>query len=591
MKPIVTDTYDFPTLIREGYLYVDKTVYLRRMVSGIDGRFFFMSRPRRFGKSLMISTLEQIFLGNKKLFRGLAIEKSDYDWKKYPVIRLDMSMVRGTSLAEYRQSLCAMMTDAAKRHGVEIKSSNSAGMMLHSLISVLNAGGSGIAVLIDEYDAPLGGLLSEPKKLESVRQMLHDFYVLFKVHVADIRFLMMTGVSKFSKLSVFSGLNNLTDLSASPEYSALLGYTVEELKNCFAPQIAAFAKCRGVDEKQLVAELLAWYDSYRFSPDSEVKVCNPVSVGRALKEKKFAGYWNATGNASLIVERLRAAKALPDEIEGSRLSPSALDKCDIKSLPLLPLLYQGGYLTIKNVDSSGCLILGIPNREVRIALYEGVADDILKGSSDAFTSAATDLKGILDSDGDGVALDKVLTSVFAMVPHEWKLKNEAEAKRYFLLFMRMAGADICVEEQSVKGRADAVLKTEKAIYIFEFKYGKTAKAALKQIKDRNYAAPYAANTRKIVCVGVNYNSKRMSVEVVNEPVNFCSEPVNEPVNLALLEAIREHPGERRPFLMTKVRTSEATMKRSLARLIAANRIEFRGAPKTGGYYLKENVNG
>ena len=586
MKPIVTDTYDFPTLIREGYVYVDKTAYLRRMVSGIDGRFFFMSRPRRFGKSLMISTLEQIFLGNKKLFKGLAIAKSKYDWKKHPVIRLDMSMVRGTSLAEYRRSLCAMMTDVAKRHGVEIEGFGSAGMMLHSLISGLNAGGSGIAVLIDEYDAPLGGLLSEPEKLESVRRMLHDFYVLFKVHVADIRFLMMTGVSKFSKLSVFSGLNNLTDLSASPEYSALLGYTVEELKNCFAPQIAAFAKRRGVDEKQLVAELLTWYDSYRFSPDSEVKVCNPVSVGRALKEKKFAGYWNATGNASLIVERLRMTGKLPEELDGVESGEDELSACDSRTLPIVPLLYQGGYLTIKSVKSDGRLILGIPNREVRTALNRGVLAELLKDDARKFLSVADSFFSDLDSPADTTALvRRAMTAVFTMVPHEWKLKNEAEAKRYFLLFMRMAGADICVEEQSVKGRADAVLKTNKAIYIFEFKYGKTAKAALKQIKDRNYAAPYAADKRRIAKIGVNYNPKRMSVEVVNEPVNFCREPVNEPVNVALLEAIREHPGERRPFLMTKVRTSEATMKRSLARLIAANRIEFRGAPKTGGYFV------
>ena len=206
MKPIVTDTYDFPTLVEEGYVYVDKTALLRRMISGVDGRFFFMSRPRRFGKSLMISTLEQIFKGNRKLFKGLAIAKSDYDWKAYPVIRLDMSQIRAPNIAGCRRVLCALLADLGISYSLDLSGEDNPGRSLGRLIDAIKRRDGKVVVLIDEYDAPIGGLLDNPEMLEAVRSLLHDFYLTLKVHVEDIHFLMMTGVSKFTKLSVFSGL-------------------------------------------------------------------------------------------------------------------------------------------------------------------------------------------------------------------------------------------------------------------------------------------------------------------------------------------------------------------------------------------------
>jgi len=575
MKPIVTDTYDFPTLIESGYVYVDKTAVLRRMVSGIDGRFFFMSRPRRFGKSLMISTLEQIFKGNRKLFRGLDIAKSDYDWKKHPVIRLDMSVIRGTDAAGYRKAVCALVRSSARQLGYDLGLEDSPGIMLSQLIEAFTPGGEKVVVLVDEYDAPLGGLLSNPKLLEEVRQMLHDFYIVLKAHVADIRFLMMTGVSKFSKLSVFSGLNNLTDLSMRVEYAALLGYTPEELDKFFSAHLTAFAKGLGKSKAAAKADLLSWYDSYRFSPQCDARVCNPVSIGRALIEKKLWGFWNATGNATLIIERLRKAGRLPDELEGVETDEDELSACDIRSLPIVPLLYQGGYLTIKSVDADGRLRLGIPNLEVRTALNKGMLADLFKEDARRFSSIAESLVTSLDSSEDAAgAARRVLTSVFGMVPHEWKLKNEAEAKRYFLLFMRMAGATAHAEVESANGRADAVLETKKSVFIFEFKYGKTAKAALKQIDEKGYAKAFSADKRMVVKVGVNYDPKARAVAC--EVVNSGDEVVNE--------VVKSHPGLRKPALIPLVGKSRATVERALASLIAEKRIEFRGAPKTGGYF-------
>jgi len=566
MKPIVTDTYDFPTLIEGGYVYVDKTALLRRMVSGVDGRFFFMSRPRRFGKSLMISTLEQIFKGNRKLFKGLEITKSDYDWRKHPVIRLDMTAFDNTSgLKLFKRSLAAELGGTEPIAALRALIAEKAG----------SARGRGVVVLVDEYDSPVSGLLGKLRELEAMREFLQSFYRILKQEAASIRFLMMTGVSKFTKLSVFSGLNNLTDLSMDPTYAELLGYTPQELADCFRQQIKSFAAATKRNSSEVVAELLSWYDSYRFSPKSEARVCNPVSVGLALKQQSCEAFWDRTGSATLIVERLRKLGRIPLDVEAVETLAKRLDVCDLRELPLDALMYQGGYLTIKSVLDNGRLVLGIPNREVRESVYGGFLEALLKEESVDYSAAVYDVrKALASADVEPSRLKGILASVFAMVPHEWKMKSEAEAKRYFLLFMKMAGATINAEMESENGRADAILETDKSVFIFEFKYGKTAKSALKQIGEKGYAKPYSADRRKVVGVGVNYDPKRAVIAC--EVVNFGNEAVNE--------AVRSHPGLRKPGLIPLIGKSRATVERALAALIAEKRVEFRGAPKTGGYF-------
>ena len=577
LKPIVTDTYDFSTLIKRGYVYVDKTALLHRMISGIDGTLFFVSRPRRFGKSLMISTLEQIFRGNRALFKGLDIFKSDYDWKRHPIIRLDMTAFDHTSgLALFKRSL------AAELGGKEPVAAFRALIAKKARASH----GRGVVVLVDEYDAPVSGLLGKPKELEAMREFLQTFYRILKQEAGSIRFLMMTGVSKFTKLSVFSGLNNLTDLSMDPTYAGLLGYTQEELVRFFSPQIAEFAKGTNRSSKAVVAELLSWYDSYRFSPKSGVRVCNPVSVGRALKEKSCEPFWDRTGNATLIIERLRKLGKIPIDIESVEVDPKRLDVCDLKDLPFAALMYQGGYLTIRSVCEDGKVVLGIPNKEVREAIYGGFLDEVLKADADDFSSSVLQVRRIFASDAvDGGAFRAILQSVFAMVPHEWKLKSEAEAKRYFLLFMKMAGADITPELESSKGRADAIVETEKAVYVFEFKYGKTPRAALEQIGKKGYAKPYAVDKRRVVIIGINYNPRKADIGVVSEVVNPSGEVVNS-IDEVVNEVVKSHPGLRKPELVPLVGKSRATVERALSSLISSGRIEFRGAPKNGGYYVR-----
>ena len=592
ITPIVTDTFDFPTLIKNGNVYVDKTSLLHRLVSCQDGYFFFISRPRRFGKSLMISTLEQIFLGNKELFKGLDIYASDYDWTPHPVLRLDMSRVKSTSAEGYSAALCEILKDLAKVFGVKLQTAGNPGIALGRLLDAITEKGTKAVVLIDEYDAPVGGLLDNPTLLNSVRTLLHDFYSTLKSRSGQIRFLMMTGVSKFTKLSVFSGMNNLTDLSMSEIYASLLGYTHREIERFFAPHLQAFAAKLDKPSSEVVHELLSWYNNYRFSPESDIRVSNPVSIGRALQERRFYGFWNATGNSSLIVERLRRLGKLPDEIENLRVYPKKLDVCDAKTLPLAALMYQGGYLTIKDVLPSGELVLGIPNREVRSAIYDGLVDELLQESADSFTSAALRIRENLAT-GTNVAesVRTTLASVFAMVPHEWKIKSEAEAKRYFLLFMKMAGADICVEEQSSKGRADAVLKTPAANYIFEFKYGKTARSALKQIADRHYADPYQSDGRPLVCIGVNYNPKKSSVEIElpNKLPNKTAEklPNKLPDKLArTLSALASDPDASAETIAETLNLTSRSVREHIKRLKSLGYLTRIGSNKFGHWEVK-----
>lgn len=580
LKPIVTDTYDFPTLIKRGYVYVDKTALLHRMISGVDGMLFFMSRPRRFGKSLMISTLEQIFKGNKALFKGLAISQTDYDWNKYPVIRLDMTAFDHTSgLALFKRTL------AEEFGGEEPISAFRAYIAKKAAASE----GKGVVILIDEYDSPVSGLLGKPEELEAMREFLQSFYRILKLEVGSIRFIMMTGVSKFTKLSVFSGLNNLTDLSMDPTYAGLLGYTLEDLRTFLAPQIDDFARTTNRTSEAVVNELLAWYDSYRFSPESDICVCNPVSLGRALKKKSCEAFWDRTGSSTLIIERLRKFGKMPLDVESVEVSAKRLDVCDLEKLPFDALMYQGGYLTIKSVLDDGKLVLGIPNREVREAIYGGFLDEVLKEKSDDFSSAVYAVRKLLNADSfDAAGFNRILTSVFALVPHEWKIKSEAEAKRYFFLFMKMTGATINAEVESTRGRADAVLETEKIVYVIEFKYGKSVKQSLRQIKAKGYVKPYMADGRQVVAIGVNYNPRKADVEVGSEVVNPSNEVVNS-VDEVVNEVVKSHPGLRKPEIVPLVGKSRATVERALASLIAAGRIKFCGAPKNGGYYTEDCI--
>lgn len=516
MKPIIADSHDFRALIERGAVYVDKTGLLFDLVSGDRGSRFFISRPRRFGKSLMLSTLAALFQGEREYFKDLEITRRDYDFRPFPVIQLDMTGVLAPTAEALEQSLKVKIRELVEDFSIEINEKDypTSGLYFGALIRALFKRDGKIVVLVDEYDAPVNGFLMQKDAMDSMRTVLHDFYVQIKSHDEKIRFIMMTGVSKLAKLSVFSGLNNLRDLTMMPEMAGLLGYTRDEILQYFGGYLDDFAKMSGVSSEQKLEELLAWYDGYRFSPRSDLKVTNPVSLGLALDNRYIRNYWESTGNAKMVYDVLKQRCVIPAELNEIAVSVSDLDAYDAGKMKTATLLYQVGYLTIGDVMQHDLLKLRLPNREVDSSVHSGLLSHLIGERASAFEEQAGRARAALWNQVGNPAgvIQRTLHAAFALIPYEWKIRNEAEAKRMFLFYCKFMGADITGEVQSCLGRADAVLKSPRAIYVFEFKYDHSSENALQQNRDAGYADPYGDDDRAVYRVGVNFNSSTRNID-------------------------------------------------------------------------------
>ena len=518
-----TGTYDFPSLILGGEgKYVDKTGLLYQLASPKVDAQLFISRPRRFGKSLMLSTLQAMFEGRRDLFKGLAIDKLPWEgWETpYPVYNFTMASAVGETYELFIERLAKLVKGLCAQAGVPYDGTGPVSGQFEDFLkaAATKSPMKKIVVLIDEYDEPVAKFLDDLETLKKVRSVLHDFYEKLKIYSGSIRFLLMTGVTKLTKLSIFSGLNHLTDVSMSPDYATLLGYTPAELDGPLRENVEAFAAKNKMDFAAAKKALLSWYDGYRFSPDSEEKVCNPVSLGNALKSGNFANYWESTGQATIIVNRLKAADEIPADLNGLAATRTQLDVCAAETMPLPALLYQGGYLTISEVIDENAFRLGIPNKEIANSLAEGYVSSLLDAGLSDWTEQLVEAREGLRAKGVEALLTKNLKAAFAAVPHEWKIESEREAKRYFLLFMKLIGADISGERQSARGRADAVLADKGGVYVFEFKYGKTPREALDQARGKDYAGPWLNGDPPVFYVGVNYDpSKRGIDDPLTEP--------------------------------------------------------------------------
>ena len=514
MKSICTDNPGIANLLTNNGVYVDKTDVLLKLITDPLATQFFLSRPRRFGKSLMITTLREIFNGNRKLFKDTFIGRSDYDWPAYPVIHLDLSKVVASTPEQLEAKLHAIMRMTAEDFKAPFVAKESSGVNFERLIRHLAAKSrkKQVVVLIDEYDAPVNGFIDDPAKLAAFRDVMHQFFLVLKANVERIRFLMATGVTRFTKISLFSCLNNPTDLSMDARAARLCGYTPEEIETNFREHIQAFADAKGVSYEAMFRELLAWYDSYRFSPESEIRVCNPVSLGKALVNKLLINYWESTGLAASAVMRIRANREIISDWNGYEIARTRLDASDQAHVPLATLLYQTGYLTLQDTLDDGMVTLKVPNYEVLDSLNLGSMGDWLGENIDDSVAAAKRTKRELLAKGMDFVLEQSLLSCFSRIPHEWACRNEAEAKRFFQLYCHFLGARIKGEHESHLGRADAVLELPNGVWLFEFKYAKTSAAALRQIRDRGYAEAYRDDPRPVWLVGCNYSPKKRGLD-------------------------------------------------------------------------------
>ena len=524
-----TGTYDFEKLILdEEAKYIDKTALLYELARHKTDAQYFISRPRRFGKSLMLSTLKAMFEGRRELFKGLALDSLPWEgWETpTPVYSLTMSSAVGGTYETFQSALSALVAGLCGEVGLAYNASVDVSINFDDFLKAAAAKSptKDIVVLIDEYDEPVAKFLDDLDTLKKVRSDLHDFYEKLKVNSGTIRFLLMTGVTKLTKLSVFSGLNHLTDVSAYPQYATLLGYTPEELDGALRENVEALAMKNGIDFAEAKRDILSWYDGYRFSPDSEARVCNPVSLGNALKSGKLKGYWEATGKATLVINRIEKAGKLPEDLENVPARPSTLDVCDAETLPMASLLYQGGYLTIKDVipapvDEEGQIvgsesyILAPPNREVRESLKEGYLSQVMGLMEQPFNTLVDRAKRLIASGDIGEVVETMLFSLYAQIPPDWRIKDEAEAKRYFQLFFTMLGANPAPEFPSARGYADAVVERPSAVYVFEFKYNESSEAAIRQIRERGYADKWIGGERPVTLVGINFNPKKRNIDM------------------------------------------------------------------------------
>ena len=510
MKKLTSSVYTFADLIADDFLYVDKTEFIWKLVSRGKG-LYFLSRPRRFGKSLTLSTLKAVFEGRRELFEGLAIAQKNYGWKPYPVIHLDLNGLDFSTPEELETSLQALIREQADSHGVPLAPS-SAILMLRDLIGAL-AAQEQVVVLVDEYDKPILSNLDpdNPDRAQAILERLKPFYSVLKACEPLERFVLVTGVSKFSHVSMFSELNNLTDLSMHPDFATMLGYTQEELEAAFDEHIADATR-HGVERTQLLADLKEWYDGYRFH-HAAAPVYNPVSVARFFDEGcKFRNFWFSTSTPTFLLTLMRKRDFCVEDALDRPVSDEAFSAFEVDRIDPLVLLYQTGYLTIRDAKTDGfetLYRLDFPNREVGMSFSSFLLDHCASKTDSDTTSFISSLAAAM-RDGDMPLLRATLDAFLAGVPYDLHRKSENNFQNILFAVFRLLGYRIRAEERSSRGRADAVCKTSDWIYIFEFKLdGDTS--ALAQIRDRRYYAPYLADSRRIMLVGVAFDTAKGTI--------------------------------------------------------------------------------
>ena len=518
MKPIAIDTYNFEGLMTDGYTYVDKTGVLYSLVNRSIGKQFFLSRPRRFGKSLLVSTFKYLFQGRRDLFKGLAIDSLGYDWKVYPVLHLDMGSMHRPTVEEFEDFLCRSLDRLAKEHEVEISDSKIPADKFISLCDSLAAKSphKQFVLLVDEYDKPLLGTLNTPEVIK-FRDALKSFYSVIKTKESLMRFTFITGISKFSKVSIFSDLNNLVDISADEQFAILLGYTHSELTKYFSEHIEALGKKLGVSADEAFNEIIKWYDGYRFHHAAEL-VINPVSTGLCLNKKEFRAYWSSTAVPTFLIDILKKhpLNFASVDITEERLDIYEPDKPDITTL-----LYQTGYLTIKSCESFGHkrkYNLDFPNAEVKdsflsrlIPAYSGL--DVAYAESAQFAA----IKALFQRDVP--AFIKALKCFFTNIQYDLTdRQNEQMWQTIVYVVLASVGVNVHAEVKTNDGRIDMVVDMPNDIYIVEFKLDKPAAEAMEQIKGKEYAGKYALSGKRISLIAISFSSEKRTIveELVEE---------------------------------------------------------------------------
>ena len=499
----------FEKIRKGGYLYVDKTKYI------VDFRkkgmsYVFLSRPRRFGKSLFASTLQSYFEGRKDLFEGLAIADYEKEWVKHPVLHFDMSGAKHFDAENLKDYLNFMLLPYEREYG-KGEGENTPNTRLMGIVErAYKQTGQKVVVIIDEYDAPLLDVVHEKENLAPLRLIMQNFYSPLKKLDPYLEFTFITGITKFSQLSIFSELNNLDNISMFDQYSAICGISKTELTTVMKPDVEGLGEALGMTYEECLEELTRYYDGYHFSEKSE-DVFNPFSLVKALNAQKIAPYWFGSGTPSFLIKTLRHYHVNVLDIEKKGCDVDDFDVSPEQMTTALPILYQSGYLTIKKYNPVlHRYTLEYPNKEVKIGLLKSLAPNYLSPIQLDNSSLVGDfLEKLYDDDLEGAMVR--LKAYLASISNRLSNKNERDFQTVFYLIFNLMGAFVLVEEDSAIGRADAVVHMPDAVYVFELKYDGSAEEAIKQIDDKGYLIPYSADGKRLYKIGVNYDSNQRTI--------------------------------------------------------------------------------
>ena len=500
---------DFESLRNDGYVYVDKTALIYKLAT--TGRYYFLSRPRRFGKSLLISTMEAYFRGKRELFKGLAIEQLEKDWKEYPILHIDLNTAKYDSADALLNVLNDILSYWESQYGSSPTEVTPELRFKGIVRRACEKTGQRVVILVDEYDKPMLQAIGDEALQDEYRNTLKAFYSVLKTQDRYIKFAFLTGVTKFGKVSVFSDLNNLEDISMLEPYSDICGITEKEIHCMFDSEVALLAGKEGIEKDECYARLKDSYDGYHFRQNSE-GVYNPFSLLNTLKSKCFGDYWFETGTPSFLVYLLKQADYNLNNLQEEMVSADVLNSVDSMSKNPIPVIYQSGYLTIKGYDERFRIYkLGFPNKEVENGFVKYLLPmytPIEENKSEFYI--ANFVSDIERGNPDGFM--ERLQSLFADSDYKITGKMEKYFQNSMYLIFKMMGFFTEVERTTSRGRMDIVMKTKDYIYLMELKLDGTADEALKQIEDKGYAEPFKTDGRQIYKIGVSFSSETRGIE-------------------------------------------------------------------------------
>ena len=498
----------FEEIRRNNQYYVDKTDLIYNIVKGSKNNF--LSRPRRFGKSLLVTTMQAYFEGKKDLFKGLAIEKLEKEWVKYPVIHLDLSRGKYYEIQVVHSTLNAVLGFYEAKLGITVAEGTTYGTRLDEIIQTTAAQtGQKVVVLIDEYDAPMLDSNAKPELQEQIRSIMRDFFSPLKANEGLLRFVFLTGITKFSQLSIFSELNNIKNYSLDDRYATICGFTEQELLDNFHEGITDLAAANGMTFDEAVEKLKEQYDGYHFTAHCP-GLYNPYSILNALFDSRFDNYWFATGTPTFLLELLQKNNILIPQLEGIMATPQRFDAPTEKITDPVPVLYQSGYITIKEAQN-GMYLLGFPNEEVRQGFSESMLNFIAPYYAGPRDNFAWEFGQAMRADNIDAAME-ALKVYLAGFPYDIHHNSEAFFQAILYTIFNMLNFTIRAEARTARGRVDLLVSTKTTIFVMELKIDQSAAKALEQIDAKDYTLPYKHDGRRIFKVGINFSTEKRTVD-------------------------------------------------------------------------------